>query len=152
MAGDSQLALASAWLLLFAVRCFFPSSAHPVNFLFVHYAAWAAFINSVNSGGVPDLLLTAITFAFFFMGFILGLFEFGRLGGIALLGITGGLALGIRIMLMKGDLLLDAGSLFAIDWIIIAFLGAAGGLSMIWWQRAGIVSFATLSVRDRHSL
>jgi len=86
------------------------------------------------------------------MGFILGLFEFGRLGGIALLGITGGLALGIRIMLMKEDLLLDAGSLFAIDWIIIAFLGAAGGLSMIWWQRAGIVSFATLSVRDRHSL
>jgi hypothetical protein len=98
--------------------------------------------------GVPDLLLTAIVFGFFFLGFVLGVFEIGRLGGIACLGITGGLAFGMRIMIIQEGLLFDADTLYAINWVIIAALGSAGGLSMIWWQRAGIVSLLKFQLKQ----
>lgn len=106
------------------------------------YTAWAAFINSVNDVGVPDIILTAIVLAMFFLGFIIGLFEFGRMGGLATLGITGGLAVGMRIMILKKNLLITGDSGFAVNWAIIAFLGILGGLAIAWpkTQRAGIVS------------
>ncbi|KAL0955701.1 hypothetical protein HGRIS_001922 [Hohenbuehelia grisea] len=99
---------------------------------------WAAFVNTVSAAGIPDLLLTGLTIAAFCIGFIIGLFKFGRLAGIACLGVAGGLAMGIRLILLKDNLLISAMNVFALNWVIIAFLGAAGGLTMIWWQRAGI--------------
>ncbi|KAF9463602.1 hypothetical protein BDZ94DRAFT_1192729 [Collybia nuda] len=109
--------------------------------------SWAAFINSVNEVGVPDTILTAIVLAFFFLGFIIGLFEFGRMGGLVTLGITGGIAVGIRIMTFKENLLISGDSGFAVNWAIIAFLGILGGLAIAWpkTQRAGIL-FASASV------
>lgn len=114
--------------------------------------AWAAFINTVSSNGLPDIVLTIITLAFFSFGFILGLFEIGRIGGIILLGITGGLAFGIRIVLLRDGLLFQGNmgvgddtvldgspGLFSANWAIIAVLGAVGGLTLIWWQRINIV-------------
>lgn len=103
-------------------------------------SAWAAFINSVDSTGVSDILLTVIVLAFFFLGFILGVFNFARLGGLALLAITGGLAFGMRIVLLRDGLLLNGDSLFALNWVIIAVFGGVSGLALIWLQRAVIVS------------
>lgn len=71
---------------------------------------------------------------------MIGAFDIGRTGGVALLGVTGGLAVGVRIMLLRRNLLLSGDNLFAVAWVLIALLGLGGGLVMIWWQRAGIVS------------
>lgn len=103
--------------------------------------AWAALINTVDAPGIPDFLLTLVVLGFFFLGFVIGVFNFARLGGIVLLSICGGLAFGIRIILVKDGLLLSDGSLFAVNWAIIAVCGAAGGLVLVWAQRAGIVRF-----------
>lgn len=99
--------------------------------------AWAAFINTVNEVGIHDMILSLIVIAFFALGFILGLFEIGRLAGLALLCITGGLAFGIRIMLLKSDLLIPV---YFVNWLLVAVFGAAGGLLMVYRQRVAIVS------------
>ncbi|KAF8870473.1 hypothetical protein BD779DRAFT_1580155 [Infundibulicybe gibba] len=97
--------------------------------------SWAAVINSVNSVGVSDLVLTVIVLAFSFIGFILGVVELGRLAGIVLLNVTSGLALGIRFMILRQGLLFSG---FAVNWIIIGVLGLLAGVIPIKWQRAGI--------------
>jgi hypothetical protein len=97
--------------------------------------AWAALINTVNSTGISDIILTAVILVIFVFGFILGLFEIGRLSGIALLGIIGGLAFGIRIILLRDNLLVP---LFFVNWLVIAAFGAIGGLLIIFKQRVGI--------------
>lgn len=109
--------------------------------------SWAAFINTITASGVPDLLLIAIVMAFFFLGFVLGLFEFARLTGLIMLGTSGGLAFGIRAMLLKEGLLISAVSLFALNWVLIAFFGILGGISILWpaVQRGGIL-FGSASI------
>jgi hypothetical protein len=79
--------------------------------------------------------------AFFFFGFILGLFEFARLAGLVTLGISGGLAFGIRMILLKEGLLLSGTSLFAINWVLIALFGVLGVIFIAFptVQRGGIV-------------
>jgi len=79
--------------------------------------------------------------AFFFLGVVLGLFEFARLAGLATLGISGGLAFGIRMMLLKQGLLFSGTSQFAINWVLIALFGILGGVLIAWSRvhRGGIV-------------
>lgn len=78
--------------------------------------------------------------AFFFLGFILGVFEFARLGAITALGIAGGIAIGVRITIFRAGLLIQGSSLFVVNWGIIVIFGAAGGLVLIWRQRLGLVN------------
>jgi Domain of unknown function (DUF4203) len=115
-----------------------------LHFHFPALTAWAAFINSLNATGVPDLLLTAIVMAFFFLGSALGLFEFARKAGLVVLGISGGMAFGIRVMLLKEGLLISKTSLFAFNWVLIAVFGVLGAISMVWYkvQRGGIVGLS----------
>jgi len=114
-------------------------------------SSWAAFVNTVPASGIPDIVLALIIIAFFFFGFVIGLFEFARVAGITFLGITGGLAVGIRIMIIKENLLFSSkvlsrtDDLFGVTWAIIAVFGLAGGLVMLRWQRAGIM-FGSASV------
>lgn len=114
------------------------------HILFFSFTAWAAFINTVGASGISDLLLTAIVMAFSFLGFVLGLFEFARIAGLVTLGISGGLALGIRLILLKQGLLLSGTSLFAINWVLITLFGVFGGMLIAWpkFQRAGIVGIS----------
>ncbi|KAJ7610885.1 hypothetical protein FB45DRAFT_844305 [Roridomyces roridus] len=100
---------------------------------------WAAFINSVDSSGVSDLPLTAIIIVFFCCGFALGIFEIARLGGITAIGIAGGLAFGIRIVLLRAGLIISSTELYALNWGIVALCGVIGGLSLIWFQRYGLL-------------
>jgi len=100
---------------------------------------WAAIINTESSNSISDLLLTAIVMAFFFLGFMLGVFEFARLGAIAALGIAGGVAIGVRLTLIRAGLLIQGSSLFVLNWVIIVIFGAAGGLVLIWRQRLGLL-------------
>jgi hypothetical protein len=71
------------------------------------------------------------------MGFVIGLFEFSRIAGIACLGVVGGLAIGMRIVLFKNGLIIHQ---FFVNWIIIAVCGVCGLVVMLWSQRIGIVS------------
>ncbi|KAK0430431.1 hypothetical protein EV421DRAFT_1912909 [Armillaria borealis] len=79
--------------------------------------SWAAIINSINNDGVSDIVLTSITLGFIFLGFCFGAFEFARLGGIILIVLNGGLAFGIRIVLLKEGLL--GGSSLHTNWAIV---------------------------------
>ena len=102
-------------------------------------SAWAAFINTLNEQGLPDLVLTAIVGGFFLFGFVLGLFNFARGAAIGLIGMAGGLAFGVRVAIIKEGLLFPVDSLYAINWVVAAIFGAAGGLLVIWKQRMGSV-------------
>ncbi|KAJ6593295.1 hypothetical protein B0H19DRAFT_919594 [Mycena capillaripes] len=101
--------------------------------------SWAAVVNTVSGSGVADLFLTAIIVVFFAFGFVLGLFEIGRLGGITTIGIGGGVAFGIRIVLLRAGLLVSSTQLYAINWVIVGVCAAAGGLSLIWFQRYALL-------------
>ncbi|THU89777.1 hypothetical protein K435DRAFT_802493 [Dendrothele bispora CBS 962.96] len=102
--------------------------------------SWAAIISTVNETGVSDILLTIIVLAFSFLGFIMGFFEFARVGATGILGILGGLAFGIRIILLKEGLLLSSSGMFFLNWIIIAVFGVGGGSLVVWRQRAGLLT------------
>src|SRR5262245_56095084 len=104
--------------------------------------AWGAFINTMTSNGLSDIILTAVVLTIFVFGFIFGLFEIGRLPGITLLGVIGGLAVGIRVVLMREDLLVP---IFIVDWVLVALFGFIGLVLVIFKQRAGIVSFSSSS-------
>ncbi|KAJ7108439.1 hypothetical protein C8R43DRAFT_962866 [Mycena crocata] len=101
--------------------------------------AWAAVINSVSGSGIADLFLTAIIVVFFCIGFALGVFEIARLGGITMIGLTGGIAFGIRIVLLRPGLLISATQFYGINWVIVGACAGAGGLSLIWFQRYGLL-------------
>ncbi|KAJ7496736.1 hypothetical protein FB451DRAFT_1359295 [Mycena latifolia] len=100
---------------------------------------WAAVINSVSGSGIPDLFLDAIIIVFFCFGFALGLFEVARLGGITMVGMAGGVAFGIRLVLLRPGLLISSTQFYAINWVIVAACGGAAGLSLIWFQRYGLL-------------
>jgi len=91
--------------------------------------SWAAIINSVNQEGISDILIVIVVLAFGFLGLILGIFEFARRASMAALCIMGGLAFGLRIVLIKKDLLTSS---MALNWVIAAIFGLAGGLLIIW--------------------
>ena len=114
----------------------FPSTLHP---------AWAALNNTVNAPGLSDILITLISIGFFGLGFAIGVFEFARLGAIVLLSLSGGVAFGARIVLIKHGLLFSDDDLYAANLAIIAVFGAAAGSSLIWAQRIGIVRGNQLS-------
>jgi hypothetical protein len=104
-----------------------------------HDPAWAAFINTVSSQGFPDIALDGIVFGFFALGFVLGLFEFARITGIACLGALGGLAVGMRIVLFKSGLIVHV---FFVNWIVISGCTVVSLLLLLRAQRIGIVSLS----------
>jgi hypothetical protein len=56
-----------------------------------------------------------------------------------MIGLTGGIAFGIRIVLLRAGLLISSTQLYAINWVIVAICGGAGGLALIWFQRYALV-------------
>jgi hypothetical protein len=101
--------------------------------------AWAAFINTVSSQGFPDIALDGIVFGFFVLGFVLGLFEFARVTGIACLGALGGLAVGVRIVLFKNGLIAHV---FFVNWLVVSACAVVSLLLLLRAQRIGIVSLS----------
>ncbi|KAJ7188895.1 hypothetical protein C8R46DRAFT_1056101 [Mycena filopes] len=100
---------------------------------------WAAVINSVNETGIADIFLTSIILVLFFCGFALGVFEIARLGGITAVGLAGGAAFGVRIVLLRAGLLISSTELYALNLVIVGICGIAGGLSLIWFQRPALL-------------
>lgn len=99
-------------------------------------AAWAAVNNAVNENDLPDLIIVAIVFGFFFLGLLLGLFEFARQGGLLVLAITGGLAFGLRVVLFRDGLLIP---IYWINWLVVAAFGFIPPIGFILFNRLVIV-------------
>ena len=103
--------------------------------------AWAALVNSVNQTGISDILFTIIIMAFFFLGFVFGVWEFARVGAITCLAIIGGLAFGIRIALLReNDLLFPNAKFFGLNWALAGIFATISVVSLILHQRMTIVS------------
>nr|GAT49083.1 predicted protein [Mycena chlorophos] len=103
---------------------------------------FAAIINSVDNTGLADIALTAIVLVIFAVGFAIGVFEFARLGAIAAIGLAGGTAFGIRVVLLRAGLLLPAAKLYdlnLLNWGIVGVFGAVGGLVLVRYQRYGLL-------------
>ncbi|EKM53362.1 uncharacterized protein PHACADRAFT_125005 [Phanerochaete carnosa HHB-10118-sp] len=99
-------------------------------------AIWASFVNAVGADGILDLWLMVLPVAAFGCGFVLGLFEFGRIAGIAVLGALGGLSLGVRIVLFRPGLLFPHP--YWANWVVTMVLGAIFLILVIAKQKAGI--------------
>ena len=94
----------------------------------------------MSAVGVPDIVLALIVLGFFALGFGLGMLDVGRLPGITLLSLTGGLAVGVRVVVVRDRLLVQDEDLFFVNWLVVAVMGVAGGLVVVWSRRVGIVS------------
>ncbi|OCH90576.1 hypothetical protein OBBRIDRAFT_834892 [Obba rivulosa] len=103
---------------------------------------WASFINSVSAGGIPDLVITILVLASFVVGFLIGVFEVGRVAGTTCLGILGGLAFGMRIVLFRAGLLVHV---FPVNWVIIAVFGVIG-LGLVIFARRVAITISSASV------
>jgi len=102
-------------------------------------AAWSVFVNTLDNVGISDITLTAFVLSLFGLGFLFGLLEVGRIAGILQLGIQGGLAIGIRIVLLRSGLLVSDPTAFFVNWLIVASCGFACAILVVWKQRIGLV-------------
>ncbi|KAG1856854.1 hypothetical protein C8R48DRAFT_775800 [Suillus tomentosus] len=107
--------------------------------LSVAVTSWSVFVNTLDNVGISDITLTALVLVLFCFGFIFGLLEVGRMVGLLQLGIQGGLAIGIRIVLLRNLLLVPEPAAFFVNWLLIAFCGLASAVLVIWKQRAGLL-------------
>ncbi|KIJ66036.1 hypothetical protein HYDPIDRAFT_27237 [Hydnomerulius pinastri MD-312] len=103
-------------------------------------ASWAVFVNTLDNVGISDIALTIFVLSLFGLGFLLGLLEMARVAGILILGILGGLALGIRIVLLRPGLLVPNPTAFFVNWLLIGICGLACSILVIWKQKIGLLN------------
>src|SRR6267154_729959 len=99
--------------------------------------AWSVFVNTLDNVGISDITLTVLVLSLFVFGLLFGLLEVGHMAGIFQLGIQGGLAIGIRIVLLRSRLLVPEPTALWVNWLLIAFCGLACAVLVIWKQRVG---------------
>lgn len=97
-------------------------------------------MNALDDIGTSDTVLTSVVLVLFVLGFFLGILELSQTVGILILSVLGGLALGIRIILLRDGLLLPDPSLFFVNWLLIALCGLSCGILVVWKRRIGVVS------------
>ncbi|KAG2153250.1 hypothetical protein DEU56DRAFT_474686 [Suillus clintonianus] len=107
--------------------------------LSVVVTSWSVFVNTLDNVGISDITLTVLVLVLFCLGFLFGLLEVGRMAGVLQLGIQGGLAIGIRIVLLRKLLLIPDPAAFFVNWLLIAFCALASAILVIWKQRAGLL-------------
>jgi len=101
--------------------------------------AWAVIVNTLDNVGVSDLALTVCILVLFTMGFALGFLEMSHTASMLVLGILGGLAIGVRIVLLRSGLLISGSDAFFVNWLIIGACGISGSIIVVWKQKYGIV-------------
>ncbi|TCD65567.1 hypothetical protein EIP91_002487 [Steccherinum ochraceum] len=97
---------------------------------------WASFVNTVNAEGIGDPVIAGLCMGAFGVGFTIGVLNIGRVAGITLLAIMGGMSIGVRIILFRPGLLIP--SLLYANWLIITVLGIGGFVLVLLRQRAAI--------------
>ncbi|KAI1791155.1 hypothetical protein LXA43DRAFT_1061562 [Ganoderma leucocontextum] len=96
---------------------------------------WTAFVNTVSSDGLSDILLTVIALGGFAVGFVVGMLKFGRWAGVLLLGILGGFSVGLRIVLLRPGLLVPD---YRLNWLVLTVFFVMGVVLVLVWQHFGI--------------
>jgi len=112
----------------------------------IWFAAWVTIINVISARGATDIILTFITLTFFALGSLAGLFKFCRLAGLTALSILGGMSVGMRVVLLRGGLLLRPAPL---NWIIIALFMVVGLTVTFFRRRIGAVRVVARNVPQR---
>lgn len=107
--------------------------------LAVALSSWTVFVNALDDIGTSDTVLTSVVLVLFVLGFFLGILELSQTVGILILSVLGGLALGIRIILLRDGLLLPDPSLFFVNWLLIALCGLSCGILVVWKRRIGVL-------------
>ncbi|KAG0708692.1 hypothetical protein DFH29DRAFT_891610 [Suillus ampliporus] len=107
--------------------------------LSVAVTSWSVFVNTLDNVGVSDITLTVLVLALFCLAFLFGLLEVGRMAGVLQLGMQGGFAIGIRIVLLRSLLLVPDPTAFFVNWLLIGFCGLTSAVLVIWKQRAGLL-------------
>lgn len=82
------------------------------------------------------------------MGFGLGLLEMTRVIAILVLGVLGGLAIGVRIILLRNGLLISDPDAYFVNWLIISVCGFAGSILVVVKQKYGIVCVLPSPILD----
>ena len=59
--------------------------------------------------------------------------------GSAVIGVAGGFSFGIRLAILKEDLLIPV---FYVDWLICTVFGVIGLILIVWKERWGVVSLS----------
>ena len=90
----------------------------------------------MGTADISDLLLTCLVMGAFGLAFIVGLFNLGRVAGIAFIGLSGGFSVGVRIVLFRDGLLVPT---YFVKWVICLVLGLAYFVLVVARQRIGIV-------------
>ncbi|TBU31063.1 hypothetical protein BD311DRAFT_804847 [Dichomitus squalens] len=103
--------------------------------LAVAICLWAAFVNTVSSDGLSDIVLTVIPVGGFVVGFVFGMLDFGRWAGILLIGVLGGLSVGIRVVLLRPGLLIHT---YLVNWLVLALFMIMGLSLILSRQHVGI--------------
>ncbi|KAG1739102.1 uncharacterized protein EDB91DRAFT_1135839 [Suillus paluster] len=96
--------------------------------LSVAVASWSVFVNTLDNVGISDITLTVLVLALFC-----------RMAGVLQLGIQGGFAIGIRIVLLRSLLLVPDPTAFFVNWLLVGFCGLTTAVLVIWKQRAGLL-------------
>ncbi|PAV23752.1 hypothetical protein PNOK_0082000 [Pyrrhoderma noxium] len=99
-------------------------------------AAWASIINTVSEGSISDIIIVILTLILFGVGFIVGILTIDYGVGSAVLGVAGGFSIGIRIVIMKEDLLVPV---YYVDWLIATVLGVAALITIVCNERWGVL-------------
>jgi hypothetical protein len=106
------------------------------------FPVWTALVNGLDATGLGptqqanDIVLTVVTGVAFTLGFGISFFRFGIQAGSVAAGVVGGLALGFRIVTLKGGLLVP---IYSLNWIPIVLFGILGPSYVYYDQRMGVV-------------
>ena len=103
------------------------------------WAVWTAFINTESARGLSDTVLTLVPVCTASIGFAFGFFDYGRLAGVMLLALEGGLSFAMRLMLFGPNLTVPVNHLYG-DWLIIAAFGVFGLFVLLDKRGEGFVS------------
>jgi len=101
-------------------------------FFFWFSLGWSAIINALEPDGVSDYLITILVLSFFVLGFFVGHFQNAYYVGIFCLGFLGGVSLGVRLVILRPNLLIQGNALSRLNWLIAIFLGLLGVLGVFY--------------------
>ncbi|KAG6811050.1 hypothetical protein H0H92_009174 [Tricholoma furcatifolium] len=114
--------------------------------------SWTALINSTNNTGVPDVVLTAVVLGFFGAAFAFGAFEVGRVPGVGFLGALGGVAFGVRVVLLRPGLLVSDLDLYGLNWAVLFGSASVGtflvglGVDLVVNQQSALTDLTTKDI------
>jgi len=111
----------------------------------VDIAAWAAVVNCISDGGVSDIVIVVFVVLLFVVAFFVGLPSIFLPFAPFLLALEGGASIGLRVVLLRDDLLAQGQKAYAANWVIVALCGVLSVLCLSWKSRATTL-FACASI------